>query len=686
MLSDSHAAPYFDGGVWVNLSTPQLDADGTPRGTVTLSGRIRSDLCDLIKGNQGTLGNILVSLNGEPLTPDASSSIVVHKNDIDPKNPSLTHPYPTYTDFTLVFNNVEVSTGLNWLRLAVADSVPESGLTGFAEYSWVVTATQIVPLDGGFDSTWLFDNSAPVEVSKCDRGELHPYNVRLRGPAVVLRYASELWPRTFVKGADGNYYCASDRDTPKVGILTFFRKPRELLTPSGPLDSLNEATGFFYGFTSQSIDDIKGGAKIAVLNYRFPGDIAAYLKAYVDITRDSATESEIRLVINVGTQAEQLSAAAKSAWNLWKAVDSNNWTALEAAASGDSDDVRRQSETLRWLAAYMVEAMVAINNKYVAANPFEKGEIKGRVTVEVAMIILPFTKAGQLTKVTVITKLTEAPWIRENPQLYQIIQDALKLIQAEKPPPVIPGVTPLPVPALPAGMDAGLLSERIAGELFAQIQQGVPPRPAFVNAVMKVAADAGAGVITIQFEKFQAEMVARAPQGFFSTVEEAADFMQNLLTYGDYQKWRGGKNFAVVMAQTGEGFFIPAGSKGVFEGNHVIKQQLQKVLRDNYGIGSIGTDQFIEKETPVKILTTAEHRLDETSFHKRLNAWNNNVLSDWNLPNIKEYSLPDGTKPYTQAYQVLDEYILFLRAYPEYQDTVPVVRAFAKIHGIPITK
>src|SRR6266498_5622442 len=170
-------------------------------------------------------------------------------------------------------------------------------------------------------------------------------------------------------------------------------------------------------------------------------------------------------------------------------------------------------------------------------------------------------------------------------------------------------------------------------------------------------------------------MYSRAPQGAFASVEEAAEYLENLLTYGDYQKWRNGKMFTVVIAQTGEGFFIPAGSKGLFEGNHIIKQQLQKVLRDEYGIGSIGTDAFIEQQTPVKILTTAEHRLDETSFHKRLNAWNNNVLSDWGLPNIRQYTLPDGTHPYTQAYEVLDEYIKFLKAYPEYADTAPVVRA-----------
>jgi hypothetical protein len=62
-----------------------------------------------------------------------------------------------------------------------------------------------------------------------------------------------------------------------------------------------------------------------------------------------------------------------------------------------------------------------------------------------------------------------------------------------------------------------------------------------------------------------------------------------------------------------------------------------------------------------------------------MNAWNNNVLSDWKLPQI--FDSPD----YDQPYKVLDEYIQFFDAYPEYHDMISVVRAFAKIHGIPIT-
>ncbi len=104
------------------------------------------------------------------------------------------------------------------------------------------------------------------------------------------------------------------------------------------------------------------------------------------------------------------------------------------------------------------------------------------------------------------------------------------------------------------------------------------------------------------------------------------------------------------------------------------------MLRDDYQVSSIGTDDFIEKKTPVQILTIDAHRLDETAFHKRLNAWNKNVLSDRKLDSII------NNPHYDQPYKVVDEYIKFLNEYPEYRDVIPVVRAFAKTHGIPITQ
>jgi hypothetical protein len=129
------------------------------------------------------------------------------------------------------------------------------------------------------------------------------------------------------------------------------------------------------------------------------------------------------------------------------------------------------------------------------------------------------------------------------------------------------------------------------------------------------------------------------------------------------------------------------GFRGQFEGNHVIKQQLQKALRDAYGIASIGTDAFIEKKTPVWILSTDAHRLAETAFHKKLTAWTDafgtrNIFSDLKLPNIR--ATPGGY--YENDYQVVDEYIRFLNFYPEYRDTIPAARAFAKVNAIPISQ
>ena len=126
-------------------------------------------------------------------------------------------------------------------------------------------------------------------------------------------------------------------------------------------------------------------------------------------------------LVSKATKAEQVSTAAKVGSDLWLGVKNSEWGTLDAAASGNWQEAWQQSETCRWLATYMVEAMVAINNEYQESSPFKRGEIKGRVTIEVILIILPFTKAAEATKVSVLTKLTEIQWIRENQQLLNIL-------------------------------------------------------------------------------------------------------------------------------------------------------------------------------------------------------------------------------------------------------------------------
>jgi len=458
VLSDSHAAPYFD-VTRIDLSQPQLDPDGNLLGNIAVIGTIRSDLSDLIKGDAGKLGDILVSVNGEPLTADGSSIITVHKSDGDPNNPSLTHPYATSTEFTLVFNNAKVSPGLNWLRLAVADSVPGSGLTGFAEYSWVVTARPIIPTGPNPaepnppnpppNPQWSFENSPPTEISKNGRGEIHPYYIQLNGANSAVRSAAQLWPRTFVKGADGNYYFASDRDTPEVHVLTAFQKIRDIPIPTGPFDQFAAELGFYHGFIAQGVDDVKGTLKFGLSTVKF-------LKVSRDIQLGSVSDYDVRALAEFGTNYVQLCAMAKATWNLWNAGQST----MVAAAMGNLDETWQQSESLRWFAAYMVEAMVAINNEYAEGNAFKKGEVMGRVTLEVAMIVLPLTKVAQLSKIELLTRLTNIQWIKDDTKLSPILKGVLDTVKAR--PTVLPP---------PAWAEAG---ERAVAAAELEIRNGAP--------------------------------------------------------------------------------------------------------------------------------------------------------------------------------------------------------------------
>jgi len=102
---------------------------------------------------------------------------------------------------------------------------------------------------------------------------------------------------------------------------------------------------------------------MALLALTFPPDVGGIL-AYVG-SLPEPPESD-------GAKAEQVSAAAKGGWDLWLAVERSEWTTVGAAARWDWDETSRNSETLRLLAAYMVEAMVAIHNGYQAATPFDK--------------------------------------------------------------------------------------------------------------------------------------------------------------------------------------------------------------------------------------------------------------------------------------------------------------------------
>lgn len=634
----------------------------------------------------GSLQDISISLNGEPLP---NPTIFAFNQPKGAADISFTKPYATYTEFDLVFNDVDVSTGLNWLRLAATDKVPGVGLTGSAEYSWTVLATSnplaspaLASLDGldsdasPFDG-WIFQFAPVTFLTGSEGGEIHPYYLRFTGPFDVLANLSAAHPEKVAKGPDNNFYAAGPDRTPEARILTALKSARLLPAVSGPFDGFEESAGYFYGIGVQGMDDVKGLFQFAVINAKVTVLEAKYFIAYQHLSLGIANEQDLQFVINLNTKTEQASRAAQAVWDLWSSLERGELASLEAAASGDWPEAWRQSETVRLLAAYMVEAMVAINNEYIESSAFKRGEVKGRITLEAVLIILPVTKAAQVSKVAVLTKLSEVQWIKENPQLLNIILKVIELAKGAKPVPPNIGLVPPGLPPPVAGTEIGGAAERIWGAMTAKMSQGKTLRVAIAEALAEAAANAGDGVVMLRFKELSDLLLARAP-GSFATEEEAFAFLSDLLTYTDWQASTSGKGILVVLSDSGNGFFVQAGKAGSFQGNHILKKQLLKTLQDSYDVAVPALD-----DTPVKIMQRSDHTgTGETSFHQRLNDWNENILSDRNLPNIKD--TPSGR--YAQAYQVLDEYLRFLKSYPEYADMVPVVRAFSKVHYIPITE
>jgi len=449
---------------------------------------------------------------------------------------------------------------------------------------------------------------------------------------------------------------------------------------TGPLDSLTEQAGFTYGMAAQGVDDVKGVLQLMWLQQTWHTRLAFYLSAHRAVRLGQATDQQYELVVGVAQTAESLSALVQTSWNLWQAVQQSQWGTIMAAAGGDLEEAWAQSETCRWLAVYMEELMVALNNQYQESSAFKRGEIKGRITLEVAMIVLPFTKAAnaaQLSKVALLTRLSEVAWIRENPQLLNLILRVLELAKGQQ---AVPPVIGLPPPRLPpplvANAEVGGAAERIWGRMTAQMAEGKPRRVALMEAMSEAVANAGDSVVTLRFKEMQDLLLARAPQQF-ATREEAAQFLADLLTYSDWKASMQGKQLLVVLTDTADEFGVLGGKAGTFRGHHILKRQMLRVLQEQYGVPVGDLDG-----TPVKIFQWAEHQgPGPNSFHNRLNAWNDGVLSDRQLPFIK--NTPGGL--YEHAYQVLDEYIRFLDHYAEYRELIPVVRSYAKAHGIPTT-
>ena len=687
-IKDSHAAPYFD-GVSVFVGALHSSTDGTRLlGTIQITGNIRSDLCNLTPGPEGMIGSrsggalqdIVFSLNGEPLTNGTNVNFSQPKSAGDA---SFTKPYATHTEFNLIFNEVDVSTGLNFLRLAATDKVPGVGLTGFAEYSWTVTATMNptafsalnspapAAAESGPYSGWSFQNSPPTLVSASEGGEIHAYYARFTGPPDVLASLAAQYPNV-ATGPDGKVYAASPADTPLAHCFAALTKLRPL-PPEGPHDAEDEFAGFCFGMGTQSWDNIKTLGKLVFYTVQIPDMVDNYQKASFEVAFGAPNDQQLKLVIDVGTKAEQLSRFVQGTCHLWLAAAQHEWNDLKAAASGEGVEPPPPSETSRWLAAYLVEAAVAINNEYVAQSAFERGKIKGRITLEALLIALPATKAvqvSQASKVAALTKLSEVPWIREDEQLLNILNRVIELTKGNKPVPPIIGFTAGELEAPRVGFEAAGEAERIWGAYASKVASGTTKNQAILEAMQEVLANTGEIKVAARFKQVTDFRRAKLPHA-----PSAAEYDEFLTVLN----WKSVKaNKGILVAENDETFWVVRGADG-YEGNHIVATKLQKALKGPpYNLPITNPD-----DSPVGILTIADHQTGDSAFHKLMNEYKSGIFHDSKIGNIGQ----DPSYPTPTA--VIDEYIKFLKSIesdPRFSDYSKAGRGFAAKFNIPITQ
>ena len=394
--------------------------------------------------------------------------------------------------------------------------------------------------------------------------------------------------------------------------------------------------------------------------------------AYRAVSIGEATVEQCQFVAKTGTTIEETSGFIKGMWNLWLMGKQSQWGTLAAVASLDWGEANAQSETMRWMSANLVELVVTIDNAIKDKPARERGRIKGRITLEMAMIVVPLTKpaqAAQLSKVGILEKLKVSDTVAADGPVREVVETAIKIAKAEKPVPPIIGQVKAELPLSTVGARLAGEEERTWG-LYRMLRgTGRSENDAMLTAMAEVAANAGEVKVAARFKgvvDFRHSELPYSP----SAVEYSAQF-----TVRNYKSLIRSKR--VVVLEDGEALRLVRGADG-FEGNHIIAEKFQKVLKlDPYNL-SIGHVD----DPPVGLLTINNHQRAESAFHKALNAWNGGIFRDrqvWDLGRT-EFSTPSAA---------IDEYIRFLKSIanmPEFSNYPKLGRAFANKLQVPISE
>lgn len=367
---------------------------------------------------------------------------------------------------------------------------------------------------------------------------------------------------------------------------------------------------------------------------------------------------------------------------------------MAAAASGEWQETWAQSETLRWMAAYSVELMVAINNEVAGLSAFERGKLEGRIALEVALIVVPLTKAAQaaqVSKAAVLDDLTKVGWIQQDQPVLNAINKVKQLAEGAKPPPLIKDLTAegnplvltkrfptIPASALVVDGDIGRVPERILGSVRMKIAQGKSRRVAFLEAMEELPSNAGdVRLIERLRQVVDAELRELPDLPANATPPQVEEWLTTLGAKFDDLWIRGEYEdlLSVKGLQAADGVVVPGGA-GDLRGHHIVPEDIIEEL----GRWINGLE---ERGSPLKVFTHPQHYgQGPNSLHNRMYRLydaSGNVVGKTRLH-------PDRLGEFGNPAEMMDTLLRFYDSYPEYADLAKATRAYCMKKLIPFTR
>lgn len=388
-LKDSHPSPRFL-DIEVQLRSVYASKDRSKLlGTIIVSGRVTSDICDLVPGEQGTIQEIQVFVCWEYITtaPTRVTKLV------DPT--SLTKPYPMVATFHIELNDVKIGTGSVLVELRAIDLVPGVGLIGFAQYVSEIELAPEAPASSTSGSAVNeFHWSKPRPIGQSTGGEIHPYYLSVNEPTDELKRSSLQKPPLIAPGPDDRWYIAGPDGRPEANVLCVLggrsgnaavEKHTVGSFERGFLGAMERSATFVLG--SQQLRNPTNGQRPYVLEARI-GDF---------------------------------SRAVQAVFGFLDAVNSNAVEIHRRVAVQDWDRFTNESKSLAIMGMIALSVVDEITKD---AEPFVRGETQARVCNEILGLVRADAPSGRVSKTAILTKLQEAQFLHNKRSVIGRVIDA----------------------------------------------------------------------------------------------------------------------------------------------------------------------------------------------------------------------------------------------------------------------